>query len=730
MFRFSRALLSLFALRRFATVASMLVALASIASIRTADAQVVNTPHVQAELIARYSTFQPGKPIEAALRLKIIDHWHTYWRNPGDSGLPTRIKWSLPVGFSAGEIEWPYPTKLPLGPLMNFGYEGEALHLVTIQTPSTASIGAKVTLSAKADWLVCADVCIPEDGLVGMTMVAAATTPAINPRWEKAFAAAHAALPKKTLSDVRVEISGQTATISSKTRVDSIADIAFFPYRDDVIANAGKQSLTKTPDGFRLLVPLAEPRNNDLSTLEGVLVGAGEDVQWGTLGKAKAVSINAPIVYSGGPVGAEKSATSASRPVSKASAAQPDLSLLVAITFAFIGGLILNLMPCVFPVLGIKIMGFVENAHGETLMLRKQGAAYFVGVLVSFTLLAGLMLTLRSAGQTVGWGFQMQEPLFVAGLAVLFFLMALNLSGVFEFGMTIQSAAGEVELRAQSNPIVGAFTSGILATVIATPCMAPGLGASVGFTLGQSAPVAMLVFLTVAAGLALPVAMMSFFPALLRYLPKPGAWMGTFKQAMAFPLYGTVVWLVWILGAQTGNDGIAKFLVALTLLSLGAWLYGRLQTRKPVAASIVAAISLALSIGIAWEGANTPAPTGITTSAASEWVPFSQEKIASLRAEGKSVFVDFTATWCITCQVNKRVALNDEGVIQQMKAKKVVRMKADWTRKDASITAALAAFGRNGVPLYVIYPAIGDPVVLPELLTPKIVIDALPNPAR
>ncbi len=725
MSRLSRVFFSLASFRRFAAVLGILLLIDAGFS-RTADAQVVNTPHVQAEIVARHLTFQPGKPIEAALRLKIIDHWHTYWRNPGDSGLPTRIKWSLPPGYSASDIEWPHPKKLPLATLMNFGYEGEVLHLVSIQTPSNVPIGQKVTLGAKAEWLVCADVCIPEEGAVGLTLVAASARPAINTKWEKSFAAARAALPEKILPDVKVEINGQTATLTSTTRLDSIAELFFFPRREDVIANAGKQTFSKTPDGFRLLIPLAEPRNDELKTLDGVLVATGAEVQWGAIGSAKAVSIGAPVAYTGSATSGEKPGPAKPKLGPATSSDGSDLSLIVAIAFAFMGGLILNLMPCVFPVLGIKIMGFVENAHGESSLLRKQGAAYFVGVLASFTLLAGLMLALRSAGQTVGWGFQMQEPLFVGALAILFFLMALNLSGIFEFGTSLQSAAGEAELRAQSSPIVGAFTSGILATVVATPCMAPGLGASVGFTLSQSAPIAMLVFLAVAIGLALPVALMSFFPALLRYLPKPGAWMNTFKQAMAFPLYATVVWLVWILGAQTGNDGVAKVLVALTVLSFGAWLYGRLQATKPIAASVVAAVALTLGIVTAWDGANTFAAPEASASTTGEWVPFSKEKIASLRSEGKSVFVDFTATWCITCQVNKRVALNDEVVIQQMQAKKVVRMKADWTRKDANITAALAEFGRNGVPLYVIYPPTGEPVILPELLTPKIVIDALP----
>jgi thiol:disulfide interchange protein DsbD len=703
--------------------------------------EVVKTPHVEAQLVARHTTFQPGKPIEAALRLKIIDHWHTYWRNPGDSGLPTKLKWTLPEGFTAGEIQWPYPKKLPLGPLMNFGYEGEVLHLVAIQTPTTFMPGERVTFRAKADWLVCADVCIPEDGVVTLSLTAADSTPAVNSQWEAAFARTKAALPSQTLNDVSVVIDGMTATINVKMKAMTDASaVAFYPHRDDVMANAGRQGFSKTPDGFALTVALADPKNNELKTLDGVLVAEEADkraVTWGTTVaggggiSARAVSISAPVVYLAG-TKASKSSKGGQVKEKVPETPRAELSLIVAVLFAFLGGLVLNLMPCVFPVLGIKVMGFVENAHGESRLLRRQGAAYFVGVLLSFMALAGLMLALRGAGQSIGWGFQMQEPLFVGALAVLFFVMALNLSGVFEFGTSIQALAGDAEHRAQSNPLVGALISGVLATVVATPCMAPGLGASVGFTLSQSAPIALLVFVAMAVGLALPVSLLSLFPALLRYLPKPGAWMDTFKQVMAFPLYGTVVWLVWILGAQTGNDGVAALLAGLTVLALAGWVYGRMQTRKPVAAIAVGLALGAVGLWFAWTGATAVAPTpepaaGSAASSASpsDWVPFSTERIAALRNDGKSVFVDFTATWCITCQVNKRVALNDEAVVAQMKSRKVVRMKADWTRKDPAITAALAAFGRNGVPLYVLYPPRGEPVILPELLTPTLVLDAI-----
>ena len=719
--------MSKFSTRFFSGLIAAIVISIGVEADATAAATVVKTPHVEAELIARNTAIVPGQTLEVALRLNIIEHWHTYWRNPGDSGLATKLKWNLPSGFTAGAIEWPHPKKLPLGPLMNFGYEGEVLHLVTIQAPNALKAGEQITLSAKADWLVCADVCIPEDGQVSITLpvVAAGMNNLADARWAGAFTAAHAALPARLSGwNTRAQISAdglQIDLMPPAGETVAITDLAFYPIRNDVIANAGKQVLARLAEGagsveragYRLTVPLADPLVADLKILDGVLVSSNN---WGNAHAGKAVEIATPVSYA---VNANSS-TGAVFKQKIAQGALPAMSLLAALGAALLGGLVLNLMPCVFPVLGIKVMGFVENAHGDARMLRRQGLAFFVGVVVSFVVLAALMLALRAAGQSIGWGFQLQEPGFIVLLAIIFFIMALNLSGVFEIGTSLQSAAGQAEMNAQKNPLAGAFASGVLATLVATPCMAPGLGASVGFTLSQSAPIALLVFLTIAFGLALPVLLLSFVPAWLKFLPKPGAWMETFKQFMAFPLYATVVWLAWVLGAQTGNDGVTKLLAALTAIAFAGWAYGRWQVTKPMRAITLAVIGLAAGIALAW-------PSGDTQNLAQAkledgWISFSPAKIAELRAQGKPVFVDFTATWCITCQVNKRVALNQAEVIKRFQQLSVVRMKADWTVKDPVITAALAEFGRNGVPLYVFYPSRGEPIILPELLTPAIVL--------
>ena len=696
----------------------------------------VKTPRVEAEIVSRYAAVQPGHAIEAALRLKIIDHWHTYWRNPGDSGLPTKITWSLPEGFTAGPIEWPYPKKLPLGPLMNFGYDGEVLHLVTLQTPLALKSGQTVTLNAKAEWLVCSDVCIPESADLAISLPVVGSRPLLDARWVQAFTDARAALPgtlRGWTTQARIENNQGIVLLTPPAgEIISATDLSFYPLKYEVIANAGKQILTKTADGLRLTIPLADPVKPSLTTLDGVLVS---NQNWGKAHAGKAVALATAVTYAKttttlvGVVGTKGSAA----PVVNSITQADDLGLGLALLFAFIGGLISNLMPCVFPVLGIKVMSFVGHAQGEQKRLRQQGFAFLGGVVISFWILAGLLIVFRAAGESIGWGFQLQSPVFVTLLAILFLLMALNLSGVFEFGMRLQTAAGNIQSQHVRSNLLDAFLSGVLATIIATPCLAPFMGAALGFTLAQPAHVSLLVFTAVALGMAAPILLLSMFPAWLRYLPKPGMWMDTFKQFMAFPLFATVAWLAWVLGSQQGNDGVGMLLFGMVIIALGAWLYGCWQPGRPVRALVAAIALLLLGAAIAWPAAApdrvTGAGGGDTARTADAWIPFSKQKVSELRGQGRAVFIDFTATWCITCQVNKRIALSRQDVLKRFDDLNIVRMRADWTVKDPAITEALAEFGRNGVPLYVFYPANGEPRLLPEVLTPTIVLTALGAPS-
>jgi thiol:disulfide interchange protein DsbD len=403
-------------------------------------------------------------------------------------------------------------------------------------------------------------------------------------------------------------------------------------------------------------------------------------------------------------------------------------STLAALGFALLGGILLNLMPCVFPVLGIKVMGFVQHAHGEARAMRLQGVAFFVGALASFVLLAGLMLALRAGGTQLGWGFQLQSPGVVALLAALFFVLALNLSGVFEWGAFAQSVTANLSARGR---YADAFLSGVLAAVVATPCTAPFMGAAVGFTLTQSAAQSLAIFAALGVGMALPVLALSCFPALLRKLPRPGAWMETFKQVLAFPLYATVAWLAWVLGAQSGNDAVFALLGGLVLVAMGAWLYGRGAYQPAAWRTGLAIVLAAAGLLVAWPS-HVADEAGGSVARAGElaWEPWSPERLRELTAQGRPVFVDFTAAWCVTCQVNKRVALHDAAVVKAFGDRGIITLRADWTRQDPRITEALASLGRNAVPVYALYmPGAAEPHLLPELLTPAIVlseVDSLP----
>ncbi len=681
---------------------------------------------MEAELIAKHASIKPGATIHAALRLKIKEHWHTYWLNPGDSGLPTKLTWSLPQGFNAGPIQWPHPKRLPLGPLTNFGYEGEVLHLVDIATPATLVAGQSATLKAKAEWLVCKDICIPESADLTLTLPITSEQPKAEGKWADAFRLNEDALPAEASKGT----AGLPALFSGKTLILDLpvdqfmqkgnTEVVLFPDSATLIVHSATQKVTaKKSGGLQLEVPLAEPLDSSLQTFSGVLVS---QIGWGSLHRGPAIKVSAAVKHDSTSLSDISSSPLNS---SLAPIQQADLSLFVALGFALLGGTLLNLMPCVFPVLGIKVLGFVQHAGAHPGLARMQGISFFVGVLVSFWILAAILIGLRTGGESLGWGFQLQSPVFVTLLAALFLLMALNLAGVYEIGFSMATTGVKTISRSKFDLYRNAFLSGILATVVATPCTAPFMGAALGFTLSQPGYLSLLVFSAIGVGMALPVLLLSLFPAWLKILPRPGNWMVTLKQFMAFPLLATVAWLVWVLGAETGNDGVLKILAGMVLLAMAAWVYGHWQLSRPKTALLAAVLLALVALYTAW-----PHTVSEKIGAPDEdWIPYSKSHLAELRQKGKAVFVDFTATWCITCQVNKKVVLNTAEVEQRFKALSVVRMKADWTRKDPAITAALAEFGRNGVPLYVYYPANQtQPQILPEILTPGLVLEALRLP--
>ena len=676
---------------------------------------LVKTEHVEAELVTEKAAAQPGKPTTVGLKLRMSDQWHTYWKNPGDSGLPTRIQWILPEGWKAGEIQWPYPRPLPVGPLMNYGYEDEVVLLTELTAPASAKPGS-YAVKAKADWLVCKDVCIPEKGELDLVLPVAAGEPASNPRFQAHIERARNMLPVDAPGwKFDSAIAGGKLVVRLAPPAGAAAipvKIAFFPEREQLIEPAAPQRVTRDGNGVRIEMKLADPPPAGLQAVAGVAVS---DDGWPGIAR-KAIEVKAPL-----------SAALAPAAASATPGREPDAiggSIVTALAFALLGGILLNLMPCVFPVLGIKVMGFVEHAHGEARAMRAQGLIFAAGAVLSFLALAGLMLLLRAGGAQLGWGFQLQSPAVVSLLAALFFVLALNLSGVFEWGAFAQSMTSSLSAKGR---YADAFLAGVLASAVATPCTAPFMGAAVGFTLTQSTGLALAIFATLGFGMALPVLLLAFFPGLLKRLPRPGAWMETFKQVLAFPLYATVAWLTWVLGAQAGNDAILALLSGLVLIAMSAWMYGRWEHAAGPWRAAVAALLAVAGVVVAWPGpAAAPAGVPVVRTGELPWQEWSPEKVAALNAEGRTVFVDFTAAWCVTCQVNKRIALNNDAVVREFAARGVVPLRADWTRMDPRITEALSALGRNALPVYALYiPGEDAPRLLPEILTPSIVLAEL-----
>ena len=700
-------------LRTLLSILSLTWALPTLA----APGAVVTTDQVRAELVAHAPQgIVAGQPIWLGLAIAHQPHWHTYWKNPGDSGLPTTLQWTLPEGVKAGEIEWPTPKRLPIGPLVNHGYDGQVLLPVRVEVPAGFAADT-LPIKLHAEWLVCKDVCIPESGDFALDLPARAAWSAQAAAFDAALAAAPRALTGATASaalidaGLQIEVAGLPAEWVGKA-------IELFPETAGVLDNAAPRRAAWSGNRWTVTVPLSDQRFESPQRMDAVLLPAGSAVG-SRVGFAIAGSW--PKLA---PVAAPGTAPAAS-PLPAASAAPP-LGLAAALLFALIGGAILNLMPCVFPVLSLKVLGFASHAHDRRALMFG-GLAYTAGVVLSFIGLAALLLVLRAGGEQLGWGFQLQSPAVIAVLAALFTLIGLNLAGVFEFGSVLPS--GLASLRAR-HPLVDSLLTGVLAVAVASPCTAPFMGASLGLAATLPAVEALAIFGALGLGMALPYLAASLWPGLARALPRPGAWMARFKVLMAFPMFATVVWLVWVIGQQTGIDGAAALLAMLLALAFIAWALGTpgigQLARAAFGAVGVASLVLALSWMLpAFQAAASPAPR--TGEAGTHWQPWSEQRVAELRAAGTPVFVDFTAAWCVTCQYNKRSTLADAEVMADFAARGVVLLRADWTRRDPAITAALAGFGRNGVPVYALYGAdpARPPQILAEILSVREVRDAL-----
>ena len=697
----------------------------------------VATDNVKARLVSEVSAVSPGQVFWVALEFDIRDGWHTYWRNPGDSGQATQLSWQLPAGFSAGEIVWTTPHLFEVKPLVNYGYAKHAVHLVQITAPKDLNTGAPVALAAKASWLVCSDVCIPEDANLTLSVPGSAKPGTLDPAAASLFNGARAELPSAQPAATSAKIQGgQLVIILGKEwgqTLSQIKSLAFFPYDEGSIEYAAPQTLTRGNDAIELSMKVGyQPPK--AGAIRGVLLATEQNG-----GQTDVLPIELSADFSGAGAEQVKAAPRFAAPAAAAATPEPPRSLPVLMLFAMIGGLILNLMPCVFPVLSIKALSVVEQAQKHPTEVRIKGLVFAAGVIASMLCLAGVMLALRTGGEQIGWGFQLQSPLFVTLLVYLLLAVGLNLSGVFEVGGGL---AGVGDSLTQGEGYSSSFFTGVLATVVATPCSAPFMAPALGAALTLPAVNALCIFAALGMGIALPYVLLSFLPWIGRALPKPGAWMDTLKQLFAFPVYGTAAWLLWVLSQQTSPFGLGAALGGLILIALAAWAYQRSHftsggSRITVLVTAIASLLIAIVLPVKFADTATAAPAASAAAGspgADAWVPYSAARVAELQAAGKPLLVNFTASWCLTCLVNERNAFADSAVQEIFRNKKVTLMKGDWTNRDAAISQALSSFGRAGVPLYVVYngkTGSTAPVVLPQLLTAGVVQSAFsdaPNP--
>ncbi len=672
---------------------------------------------VHAEIIYEKQSIQPGQPFWAGIRLSMDPGWHAYWKNPGDAGMTPDIQWSLPEGYQTSDLHWPTPTKFTAMDAVGYGYEDEVILLVKITPSQTSSSAAEI--GADIRWVVCDHAsCLPGGAEIQVTLPVSHSTPAIHTTHAQHFSKARKQLPKP-ISSVNAHRKNGLITLQLD-HPESINHAIFYPEHSERVDASVEPVIV---DSNQIILKDANSANSE--PLKGVLVINGKDALEITASlsanhgsdiafnlDSESSQISDPHAYKGG--------------------------FFLAIALAFLGGLILNCMPCVLPVISFKVLSFVKMAGQSRTLIFKHGLAFSFGVLISFWTLAGVLLMLQSWGQTVGWGFQLQEPLFVGILAAIIFVFGLSLFGVFELGTGFASMAGQASTKNETG-LIGSFFSGILATAVATPCTGPFLGTAIGFAVTLPTLQAMMIFTSLGLGMASPYLMLGAFPSLLKYMPKPGNWMIAFKEIMGFIMVATVLWLIWVFGAQTDTLAMFFLLAGFFILSFGCWVFGKWGTpiKKKSTRLVSFAVTLACFIlggyTIVKASSITPPQQEISDVAmadlsdpSAKWIKFSTEKLAHYQELGIPVFIDFTAKWCLICQAN-HVVLEADSVKEKFKEKGVVKMLADWTRNDPEITNYLAKFGRNGVPLYVLFDGSpnAQPVILPQVLSPDLVIGHL-----
>lgn len=693
----------------------LLLALALLFAALPAVAQEVDrAPKVTARLLAE-GPVAPGGEVWVALEEVIRPGWHTYWINPGDAGNPTTIDWTLPAGWSAGEIQWPRPKRLPVGPLMDYGYEGKLWLLTALRAPADAKPGDTVKLDATVAWLVCERICIPEEAALSVS-VRIGEGPR-DPALAADFASARALLPTPSPWKVSYALSNSIDLFVAAPALATArpASVEFYPLDAGAIKNPAPQLVGYNAQGLVLrLTPGSKAAT--LTALNGVLVLTGSD------GSVQALDIKAPQ-------GLVPAADFSSAPDSAAAA--DAMPLWLAMAFAALGGLILNIMPCVLPILAMKALALARHSGSERSIVIGETFAYSGGVILSFLILGAALVALRAGGEAVGWGFQLQSPIAVAAFALLVFAVGLNLSGVFEVGSI---TAGE-SLTHKSGA-AGAFFTGVLAVAVGAPCTMPFGAAALGFALTQNAMTAMLVFLALGVGFALPFLVLGLVPGALAFVPKPGTWMLRFKQFLAFPMYAAAAWLAWVLAVQAGANSLVILFGAAVTLALAAWLWAVTRDLSTRGRSIGALVVLLLLAGVGaavaqlkTAQASQAADSGGAGASLPNREPYSAARLEELRAAGRPVLVDTTAAWCISCLVNEQTALASEAVKTAFTARNIAYLVADWTNRNPEGAALLQSHGRAGPPLYLYYPpGAAAPKVLPQILTEAIVLEAISAP--
>lgn len=659
--------------------------------------------HLQAELVSEYQQVSAGQQLQLALHFVPDEHWHTYWQNPGDSGLATSLSWQLPDGVTVGDIQWPTPQAIAIPPLMNYGFAGATVLLSDLSiAPDYAA--SSINIQLQADWLVCEEVCIPAEAQFSLTLPVGSSA-VVAADYAALFQQARQQLPQTLQANGRFDTSGGafSATVDLPQPLQAEA---FFVAAPELVDHAAVQQISLQGNQLLLQQPLNTYFSGVAPQIELVLVtaDAAYSVQLTQAGQGAA-----EILVTQGQ--------------------QRDSALWLILLMAGAGGLILNLMPCVFPVLSLKALSIAANSTQQA-QQQRDALFYSAGVVLSFVALALLLIGLRAAGEAVGWGFQLQNPYLVALLVYLLFALGLSLSGVVQFGLGLMNTGGGLTAAKGGK---GSFFTGVLAVVVASPCTAPFMGSALGYAVSQSAPVALLVFAALGLGMALPFLLLAFVPGVAKLLPKPGAWMDTLKQWLAYPLYLSAVWLLWVFGRQTGVDAQALLLIGVVCVAAACWLWGRRQlTQQGAASAVIVLLLLIVALALPALAPQRPVDKAVVQAetSAAHWQSWSAATLQQLRSEGKPVLVNMTADWCITCLVNERVALNTDSSKAALALYDVTYLKGDWTLRDAAITEYLRLYQRDGVPLYVLYWPGQAPEVLPQILTPDTLSQTLARLSR